>query len=288
MLALITTTQYSGLSALLKQLGIYCFLLWGLLCSPPGYAASQITQYKQPAEIYIIIDDMGYRATDALAFSLPKTVTFSILPHTPQGQSLAERAHAESRDVMLHLPMEANSDKPLGPGAITSLMYEDEITQTLESALTSVPHAIGVNNHMGSVLTASDQAMQTFMSAIKSTGLFFVDSRTTRFTVAQQVARDQNVPNARRHVFLDHEQNTDFMNAQWQRLLALTKHHQKVIVIAHPHPSTIDFLQRQLPSLSASQFTLKSMHDFFGGAVEHQQTLPELANSTYRSVAAPE
>lgn len=250
-------------------------------------AASRATAYQPsqaPAELYIIIDDMGYRATDELAFALPEAVTFSILPHTPQGQAFAERAHAQSRDVMLHLPMESQSDKPLGPGAITSSMYTNEITATFKAALASVPYAIGVNNHMGSVLTASDQALQPLMNAIKNTGLFFVDSRTTRFTVAQQVAREKQIPNARRHVFLDHEQTEAFMNEQWQRAIALTRKHAKVIIIAHPHPGTIEFLQKKLANLPAQQFALKSMHDYFDKPDAPQR---EYASSTQVSVAAP-
>ncbi|NVK56308.1 MAG: divergent polysaccharide deacetylase family protein, partial [Alteromonadaceae bacterium] len=70
-------------------------------------AAPVTTAANKPAEIYIIIDDMGYRPTDVSAFSLPAAVTFSILPHTPQGSVFAEQAHAQARDVMLHLPMQA-------------------------------------------------------------------------------------------------------------------------------------------------------------------------------------
>ena len=270
----------------MKQLGIYCLMILGLLGSLPAKAASRSTPHAQPAEIYIIIDDMGYRATDEQAFALPKSVTFSILPHTPQGQSLAERAHAESRDVMLHLPMEASTNKPLGPGAITSSMYAEEIIQTVESALTSVPYAIGVNNHMGSVLTASGQALQPLMDVIKKSGLFFVDSRTTRFTVAQQVASDNDIPNARRHVFLDHEQSEDFMNTQWQRAMALTKTHLKVIIIAHPHPGTIAFLLNKLSSSTNRHFALKSMHDFFAAPGEVQREFAT-TNNAQVSVAAP-
>lgn len=269
----------------MKQLLFYCCVGWALLSSLPGLAASHSAPSVQPAEIYLIIDDMGYRPTDDLAFSLPKAVTFSILPHTPQGQQFAIRAHAEARDVMLHLPMEASSDKSLGPGAITSTMFDEEISRTIESALLSVPYAVGVNNHMGSELTASGKAMQTVMTTLKETGLFFVDSRTTRFTVAQQVAREYDIPNARRHVFLDHELTEDFMNAQWQRMLALTKTHRKVIAIAHPHPQTIAFLQQKLSEMPAQLLTLKSMSAFFdkpGGPSK------EYASGSQTAVAAPQ
>lgn len=262
--------------------------MWLVTACLPVWAASQSTQVAgvtEPAEIYLIIDDMGYRPTDDLAFSLPESVTFSILPHTPQGLQFAERAHAESRDVMLHLPMEATSHKALGPGAITSSMFQQEIRQTIDAALMSVPYAIGVNNHMGSELTASGEAMVNVMDVLKQTGLFFVDSRTTRFTVAQQVAREKHIPNARRHVFLDHEQSEDFMNSQWQRMLQLAKRHRKVIAIAHPHPQTIAFLQQKLTALPGQNMALKSMRHYF-------PTMPERAAryavSAQQSVAAPE
>ncbi|GGF61194.1 divergent polysaccharide deacetylase family protein [Alteromonas lipolytica] len=247
-------------------------------------AANQSTTPDDAAEIYLIIDDMGYRPTDDLAFALPTEVTFSILPHTPQGQQFAERAHAQARDVMLHLPMEAQSHKALGPGAITSSMYQDEISHTIDAALQSVPYAIGVNNHMGSQLTASGDAMQTVMNALQETGLFFVDSRTTRHTVAQQIARQYHIPNARRHVFLDHVLTDEFMNTQWQRLLSLAAKHKKVIAIAHPHPETIAFLQQKLANLPANNIALKAMSAYFEPV---KVPVQRYATTAQQAIAAP-
>ena len=218
---------------------------------------------KNKATIYVIIDDIGYRYSDAQALVLPNEVTFSILPHTPQGEVLAYRAHSQSREVMLHLPMAAQSDKSLGPGAITPHMVPEEISHTFDSALSSVPFAIGVNNHMGSELTASEDAMAVVMQQIKQRNLFFVDSRTTSKTVAQQVAQQQHVPNARRHVFLDHEQTEPFMQMQWQRLLRLAKRHGRAIAIAHPHPESIAFLQQQLNNLESEQVELRPISHYF-------------------------
>ena len=66
-------------------------------------------------EIIIILDDLGYRPTDIAAFSLPTEVTFAILPQTPLASTIAERAHAEGRNVMLHMPMQASNGKRHGP-----------------------------------------------------------------------------------------------------------------------------------------------------------------------------
>lgn len=230
-----------------------------------GWPLAGFSAPKHPvqSEIYLIIDDMGYRATDINAFYLPQAVAFSILPHTPKAYEFALKAHAQSRDVMLHLPMEAESDKPLGPGAITTSMLTSDVDHTIDSALASVPYAIGVNNHMGSHLTASGPAMQTVMSVLKQYDLFFLDSRTTRYSVAQQVAQEQNLPNARRHVFLDHEQSTEFMQEQWQRLLNLAQRNGKAIAIAHPHPETITFLKQKLAALPEQEVTLRPISQYF-------------------------
>lgn len=234
--------------------------LVGLLA---GANAGCLAAPENKATIYVIIDDIGYRYTDDQALVLPSEVTFSILPHTPLGEALAYRAHGQSREVMLHLPMAANSDKSLGPGAITPQMVPEEISDTFELALNTVPFAIGVNNHMGSELTASKDAMGLVMQQIKQRNLFFVDSRTTSKTVAQQVAQQQHVPNARRHVFLDHEQTEPFMLSQWERLLRLAKRHGRAIAIAHPHPESIAFLQQQLNNLEAEHVELRPISHYF-------------------------
>ena len=43
----------------------------------------------------IVIDDLGYSRNDFQALLLPEAISFSILPFTPQGKHLAERAHQQ-------------------------------------------------------------------------------------------------------------------------------------------------------------------------------------------------
>lgn len=214
--------------------------------------------------IVIIIDDIGYRATDNAALTLPTKVAMSILPHTPFATSLANQAAHQQRDVMLHLPMTSTtSEKRLGPGAITTDMYPQAIVETLDNALRSVPNAIGVNNHMGSLLTQQRLPMNALMSAIKKHHLFFIDSRTTAKTIAQDVATTLHVPNDRRHVFLDHEVNDEFMEHEFNRLVALAHKKGNAIGIAHPHPQTIAFLTRKLPLLADYGVKLSSLRENF-------------------------
>ena len=84
--------------------------------------------YAKPAQIAIIIDDIGYRKSDIQALYLPGNISYAILPHTPYGKRLALKANANKNDVILHIPMEAKNGKKLGPGALTStcLLYTSD------------------------------------------------------------------------------------------------------------------------------------------------------------------
>nr|WP_284731262.1 divergent polysaccharide deacetylase family protein [Glaciecola sp. XM2] len=201
------------------------------------------------AQIAIIVDDMGGKPNDDIAFSLDKNITFSILPHTPYSTEFSYRAAQQNREVMLHMPMESLNDNALGEGPILSNMYPQQIQQALMAALATVPHAVGVNNHMGSKVTQMTLPMQSVMRVLSQNNLFFVDSRTTRFTKARSIANQYGVTTASRHVFLDHLQTMDFLQQQFDLLIAKGRKHGKAIGIAHPHEQTLAFLHNALDDL---------------------------------------
>lgn len=206
------------------------------------------------AKVAIIIDDMGYRLSDQSAFELPTHVTFAILPHTDQSKRFSIQAHQQGRTVLLHLPMETLKPQKLGPGALLASMNVDTIAVTLDQALKTVPNAVGVNNHMGSKLTQMSFPMTTLMEALSERHLFFIDSRTTRFTKAHKIAVQTGVPVLERRVFLDHELTQGFITQQFRRLLALSQKYGQAIGIAHPHPLTIKLLKRLIKRESTVNF----------------------------------
>lgn len=221
-------------------------LLFFLLCCLSSVPASY------GGEIALIIDDIGYKQQDADAFSLPSNVTFSILPHTPFSTEYAHKAQRQNREIMLHMPMESLGGKKLGPGALTADMPVQDIQYTLQQALKSVPYAKGINNHMGSKLTQLTFPMRSTMDYLKRHQLYFVDSRTTRFSKAEKIARDTGVETLHRHVFIDHYPDTKHMRLQMQRLIRIAQKHQKAVGIAHPYPRTLAFLETYLATLPDS------------------------------------
>lgn len=219
-----------------KSLFGFCLLL----CSNTVYSAGKIA---------IVVDDLGYHERDLKITSLPAKVTASILPHTPFAEQVAAQAKATSKEVMLHIPMEALSGKKLGPGALTSEMKKAEIHSSLTSALDQIPSATGVNNHMGSLLTQMSSPMEWTMEFLRENQLFFLDSKTTKFSQAKKFADKMGVESLHRHVFLDNVQTHASMNLQLQQLIRIAQKYRHAIGIAHPYPETISFLEKNLPEL---------------------------------------
>jgi len=214
-----------------------------------------------PPRIALIIDDIGDNLHNGLrAVRLPGAVTCAFLPHTAYARQLAVSAHKRRKEVMLHLPMESEDGRYPGPGTLSLNMTRAEFLRTFQSDLTSIPYAIGVNNHMGSLITRHPGDMAWLMDAInRHGGLFFVDSRTTEATVAQRVAEETGVPNLRRDVFLDNDQNPAAIARQFSRLLALARRRGSAVAIGHPHPATLRFLEQRLPQLREEGIELVSV-----------------------------
>ncbi|MCC7412176.1 MAG: divergent polysaccharide deacetylase family protein [Gammaproteobacteria bacterium] len=207
----------------------------------------------EPADpaISIIIDDMGYRLADGRrAIALPGSVAFSFLPRTPHAHVLVDEARAAGKEVLLHQPMEAiGSDRLLGPGALRADMSRAVFVSTVRENLGALPAAVGLNNHMGSLLTRHPQQMAWLMEALRSQGLLFIDSRTTAHSVAARTAREFGVPVLTRDVFLDNEQRIDYIREQFRKLVLTARRKGYALGIAHPQPATLAVLAQELATL---------------------------------------
>lgn len=209
------------------------------------------------ASISLIIDDLGHRLSDGeRATHLPGPVVCAVLPHTPHGPWLAQRAHAAGKEVMLHLPMQPDSNKDAGAGSLDAGMSEAEWRARLDRNLASVPHAIGVNNHMGSRLTTEPRAMHWLMGALRERRLFFIDSLTTRDSLAARSARAQGLPSLTRDLFLDRDPSPAAVSAQLSELERLARERGHALAIGHPYPATLAALEAWLPQLGARGLTL--------------------------------
>jgi polysaccharide deacetylase 2 family uncharacterized protein YibQ len=250
------------------------------LAPMPSFAAAA------PATAYvaIIIDDIGNNLKSGeRAVSLPLSLTYAMLPHSPFAASLAQMANQQGKEVMLHMPMANLGDAPLGPGALTVGQSRSEFIAAIDAAISQIPFIRGINNHMGSQLTQQPQQMNWLMTEIKFRNLYFVDSRTTPMTVASTLARERHVKSSSRDVFLDNEQSFESIDAGFKTLLAKAKQNGTAIGIGHPYPATLDYLARVAPSLNARNITLLPV----SALIARQQRLLSLAQNR-QILTAPE
>jgi len=222
----------------LKWLFVLCG--WGVL----SFSYSDEGTHPSP-KIAIIMDDMGYSHELGLqALALPGDITYSFIAYAPSAKALARRARALDKEIMLHLPMASQKERPLDEGAITAETGREEIKRLLDAQLQRVPGVKGFNNHMGSALTESRVMMSWLMEAVVEHDLYFVDSRTSRQTVAYEVAKEYGVPALQRQVFLDHAGVS--LQEQLERALKLARQGGQAVAIAHPYPESMAFLADEL------------------------------------------
>ena len=235
-------------------MGLACLACYGALA-----ADQPSSRPDEPALIALIIDDLGNGGSlGRRAADLPGPVACAVLPHTPFGAAIAERAHAAGKEVMLHLPLQPMEEiHGINTGVIMLENNQSQLNRIFQADLDSVPHVVGINGHMGSLLTRHPGHMKWLMEAIIERGdLFFVDSVTTPDSVALQVAREHRVPSVRRDVFLDNEVTAQAIDAAFERLKIRARANGAAVGIGHPYPETLAFLERALPALSDEGFKL--------------------------------
>ncbi len=241
--------------ALLRQLFVVGIV--GLFCE------TVVAEDTVKPAISIIIDDIGYRSQqDLRAIGLPGKVAVAIMPHSPNAQQMAALASELGKDILLHMPMQAMAEEKnqfLGPGALTLQMTHEEFIKTLDSGLRSVPLAIGVNNHMGSLLTQHPGHMLWLMESLKRHHKFYIDSVTSSHSVAGSMAGEMQLPYLNRDVFLDNVQSDEDIEKQFDELISIAKRKGMAVAIGHPHPRTLTILSKELLRLDSYGVRLISL-----------------------------
>ena len=229
-------------------------LLWFFLCmllTPFSKADIEPeSSFDHLPTIAIIIDDMGHSYDQGVELiNLPFPLTLSFLPERPYTKRLIEMANFHRKEIMLHAPMQNSMGFGLGYGGLNKNMTEATLKKTLLNSFEKINYMVGVNNHMGSVLTTDPLTMKWVMQTISQYPFYFVDSRTSADSVAANMASEYNIPNLSRDIFLDHMQERGFIQNQFLKLIDLAKKNGTAIAIGHPHPETVKYLTWALTKL---------------------------------------
>ncbi|MDM5187619.1 divergent polysaccharide deacetylase family protein [Bacillus sp. DX4.1] len=190
-------------------------------------------------KIAIVIDDFGnnMKGTDKM-LSLPIPLTVAVMPFLPSTKQDAIAAHQKGHEVIIHMPMEPIKGKKewLGPKAITTDLSDDEIRNRIEQAIQEVPHAIGMNNHMGSKVTADERIVRIILSVCKKHGLFYLDSKTNPKSVVPKIGKELGIPIVENQLFFDDVYTSSHITKQAQLLLQKIKKTPVVVAIGHVGP----------------------------------------------------
>jgi polysaccharide deacetylase 2 family uncharacterized protein YibQ len=203
---------------------------------------------KPPSgRVALVIDDMGnsLEALDEI-LALGKPITVSVLPYGEYAVETARIAHDKGLEVFLHLPLESlnnHESESSTRGLILSGMSPEEIRILEEEDIDRIPFIRGVNNHMGSKVTADESLMRLILEPIKKRGLVFLDSRTIGKSVAYDVARSMGVPTAYRQVFLDAEGDGGRVKERLLELFRLARRDGRAVGICHPYAETLRVLK---------------------------------------------
>lgn len=237
-----------------------------VLAPPPvpsiGPAWQRFAQ-KAPAlngriPITVVIDDMGVdHKRSQRAAMLPGPLTLSYLPYARDLGAQAAAAFATGHELMLHLPMQAEtSHVDPGPSPLLVTLAPEEIRRRVQAGLSSFNGFVGVNNHMGSRFTADSAGMNIVMQELQTAGVLWLDSRTTPHTVGVPLAKSKGIPSLSRDVFLDDNPLGPAVRKQLAILEAVARKNGNAIAIGHPKDDTIAALAEWLPTLPGKGFVL--------------------------------
>ena len=207
--------------------------------------------------IAVVIDDLGLNRRGTAALNrLRAPLTLAFLPYATDLDEQTRAARAAGHELLVHVPMEPGSDDWPGPNALTSQLGPAELVSRLRSQLRSFRGFVGVNNHMGSLLTADPERMAILMAELRQRDLLFLDSRTTPKSVAAREAEQNHVPFAERDVFIDNDLELESVLRALAHAEDIARRRGHAVAMGHPHDVTIEALKSWLPTLDARGIAL--------------------------------
>ncbi len=207
-------------------------------------AALQVLATEKP-KVAIVIDDVGtsYNKGVEEIFALQQyPLTLAIMPNMENTTEHSLRADRSGFEVLIHMPMEPENGNTswLGPGAIKNRMSKEEINNNLNIAFGQIPNAVGMNNHMGSLITKNKEKMRLVMDFLHDKEMLFLDSRTNSASVCREAAQEAGVKYAKRDIFLDSRYDYASITKQIYKLAELARQNGYAIGIGHVGPQGLN------------------------------------------------
>lgn len=213
-------------------------------------------------KIAIVLDDWGYNLNNFHVLErIRYPLTMSVLPNLNYSQAAAEKLHDLGFEVILHFPLEPHEKLNLEKNTVTTSMSEAQIKEILNRDIDSVPYVVGISNHMGSKATEDKRIMKIIFSELKDRRLFFLDSLVSGKSICTKLAKEMNLKFAKRDIFLDNQENPEYIKKQINKLKIKAQKYGSAIGIGHDRPVTLSVLQEVMPQLEKEGFKFVFVSD---------------------------
>jgi uncharacterized protein len=209
-------------------------------------------------KIAIVIDDLGIKSIRYyLLEQIPYKINLAIIPGEIHSQEIVKNYTLKNNfELILHMPMEAiisekDRESPNNKNKgykfiLTSNDKKDDIHDKLNDSLDSLlgKNVIsGINNHMGSYVTSSENMVKEIIKWSKKKNLYVLDSFTTPSSIFFQQAKKERAKSAYNQVFIDSIDDPSHIKRQLNKVEEIAKNDGKVIAIGHiVHKYTIEVL----------------------------------------------
>jgi len=214
--------------------------------------------------IALVIDDVGLSEPFVKAFmTLKKPLNAAFLPYGASNKGQMDRLRESGFEIMLHVPMMPHIPADLAPVTLSPEMDKAEVQNDLNGMFERFAGAdiAGVNNHMGSLFTERTKGMGYFMEVLQQKKMFFLDSKTTSHSVGKEVAEKYGVPYITRDVFIDNQNDYDYILAQLKQVEKAAMRNGYAVAIGHPKAQTFKALAFWLKDVENQGFQLVHVSD---------------------------
>lgn len=209
-------------------------------------------------KIAVVIDDLGLslEATQRLQ-QMEGPYTLAYLPYAEDLPDQTSRVKRAGHELMVHLPMQPKSlSADPGTNALLAKLGQEEFERRIAWNLSRFKGFVGVNNHMGSLLTEDGGKMVRVMMHLKQDGFLFLDSLTSPNSVGMRAARATGVPTIARDIFLDNVQRQDAIEEQLAKAERIARKRGYAIAIGHPYDVTLETLAHWKKTLRTKKLQL--------------------------------
>ncbi|MDQ2104635.1 divergent polysaccharide deacetylase family protein, partial [Azospirillum isscasi] len=208
---------------------------------------------KRP-RIAIVLAEMGISGvtTGNALQKLPPTITLAFVPYAERLDDWVTRARSKGHEVLLSIPMEPQ-DYPRndpGPNALLTMLPPERNMERLEWSLGKAMGYVGITSTTGSKFTASADAVNPVVEAMKARGLMVLDARANPRSVAGTLAGQAGVPRAFADRTIDRDLSRGAIDDQLAELEAIAKANGAAVGVGAPYPSTIERINLWLTGLA--------------------------------------